>query len=198
MTRDSRGSLWISPWNGLGLIRCAEGKITVFTPEDGMVSENCRTIYECEDGSILAVTRGGLSVIRDDRVAASYGLEEGLTVPELLTATEGFSGEYIIGSDGGGIFIVSPDGVTQIGTEDGLSSGVVMRLRRSREGDLIWIVTGNSLAYMTPDHRVTTIREFPYANNFDLYENSRGEMWVLSSDGIYVAPVEQLIALRRD
>ena len=192
--RDSRGNLWISPWNGDGLIRYSAGEMVLFTPEDGMASEKCRAVYECEDGSIPAAQSGGLSVIRNGRVAAVFGAEQGLTNLGVLTVTEGFNGEYVLGTDGGGIFIIRPDGITHIGSEDGLTSDVVMRVRRSREGNLIWIVTGNSLAYMTPDHRVTTIREFPYANNYDLYENSKGEMWVLSSDGIYVTPVEQLIA----
>ena len=67
------------------------------------------------------------------------------------------------------------------------------RTARSSQ-DLFWIVTSNSLAYMSGDGEITTIRKFPYSNNFDLYENSRGEMWVLSSNGIYVAPVEELLA----
>ncbi|MBR6390155.1 MAG: SpoIIE family protein phosphatase, partial [Lachnospiraceae bacterium] len=34
----------------------------------------------------------------------------------------------------------------------------------------------------------------PYSNNFDLYENGRGEIWVLSSSGIYVLTTESLLA----
>ncbi len=47
---------------------------------------------------------------------------------------------------------------------------------------------------MTPDYKVTTVKNFPYSNNFDLFENSKGDMWVLSSNGIYVTPAEELIA----
>ena len=46
---------------------------------------------------------------------------------------------------------------------------------------------------MTPDYQVTTILNFPYTNNFDLYENSKGDMWVLSSNGIYVSPTEEAL-----
>lgn len=69
-----------------------------------------------------------------------------------------------------------------------------MRVKRSRTQDICWIVTGNSLAYMTPDHRVTTIRQFPYPNNYDLYESSKGDVWVLSSTGIFVDTAEHLLA----
>ena len=192
--RDSRGNLWISPWNGDGLVRYSKGEMTVFTMEDGMISEKCRAISECKDGSILVAQSGGLSVIRDDRVAEVYGKEQGISNLGILTVTEGFDGEYILGTDGGGLFIVQSNGVTQIDTESGLGSDVVMRVSRSRTENVIWIVTGNSLAYLTPDYQVTTIRKFPYANNYDLYENSKGELWVLSSSGIYVVPVNQLLA----
>ena len=192
--RDSKGGLWISPWNGQGLVRYAGGEMTRFTPEDGMASEKCRAIHECEDGTILVAQSGGLSVIREGRVTATYGKDEGVTNEGVLTVTEGFGGEYILGTDGGGIFIIQDGKATHIGTEDGLGSDVVMRVSRSRTENVVWIVTGNSLAYLTADHKITTIQGFPYANNYDLYENDKGDLWVLSSSGIYVAPVKQLLA----
>ena len=78
--------------------------------------------------------------------------------------------------------------------EEGLPSDIVMRLKRDPERDLIWIVTSNAIAFMTPDYRVTTVKKFPYPNNFDLFENEAGDMWVLGSNGIYVTPAEELLA----
>ena len=81
-----------------------------------------------------------------------------------------------------------------INVEEGLPSDIVMRLKRDVKHDVIWIVTSSAIAYMTPDYKVTTVQKFPYTNNFDLYENSKGDMWVLSSNGIYVTPAEELLA----
>ncbi len=78
--------------------------------------------------------------------------------------------------------------------EDGLPSDIVMRLKRDPKRDVIWIVTSSAIAYMTPDYQVTTVQRFPYTNNFDLFENSKGDMWVLSSNGIYVVPTEEMLA----
>ncbi|MBQ5340374.1 MAG: SpoIIE family protein phosphatase, partial [Oscillospiraceae bacterium] len=69
-----------------------------------------------------------------------------------------------------------------------------MRIKPARERDIYWLVTGTSLAYLTPGYGIHTISSFPYSNNFDLYENSLGESWVLSSSGIYVLPTESLVA----
>ena len=62
------------------------------------------------------------------------------------------------------------------------------------ENKVFWLVTGNSLAYMTEDYKVKTISKFPYPDNLDMLKNSKGDMWILSSDGIYVAPVKDLMA----
>ena len=190
---DSRGRVWISTWRRHGLLCYDRGEITAFTSEDGLFSDQVRTVLELEDGSVAVANRGGLSIIRDGQVAEGYGIRNGITT-EILTIAEGDMHELLLGSDGDGIYILSPDGVQRIGTEEGLSSDVILRIRRSSSLDIYWIVTSNSLAYMTPDHRVTTIRKFPYSNNYDVQENSRGDVWVLSSNGIYVVSAEELLA----
>ena len=81
-----------------------------------------------------------------------------------------------------------------INVEDGLPSDIVMRLKRDPNRDIIWIVTSSAIAYMTPDYKVTTVNKFPYTNNFDMFENSKGDMWILSSNGIYVVAADELLA----
>ena len=130
----------------------------------------------------------------NDEVIASYGSEDGIDNTESLTVTEAFNGDIVLGSNGGGLYIIRDDGVLNINVEEGLPSDIVMRLKRDENQELIWIVSSSAIAYMTPDYQVTTVQKFPYTNNFDLYENSKGDMWVLSSNGIYVTPSEELIA----
>ena len=68
-----------------------------------------------------------------------------------------------------------------------------MRIKRDKTRDLFWLVTGDSIAYLTDDFKVKNVTDFPYTNNYDLFQNSRDEMWVLSSNGIYVAPTAQML-----
>ncbi len=192
--RDSRDQLWISTWRTCGLLRYANGELTVFTEEDGLLSNSIRAVSECADGRMLVALTGGVNVIEGDRVVAAYSKEDGIDDIESLTVAEGVNGEIVLGSNGGGIYILSESGTKNINVENGLPSDIVMRVKRDRSRDLIWIVTSSAIAYMTPDYQVTTIREFPYSNNFDLFENSKGDMWVLSSNGIYITPAEELIA----
>ncbi len=192
--RDSSGKIWIATWRKYGLLRYDQGEVTAFTQADGMFSDRVRVVSERRDGGILAANTGGVSVIQGDAVVESYGEDVGIVNTEILTVVEGANGDIIMGSDGGGIYIVGAAGTRHIGTEEGLTSEVVMRVKRDAERELFWIVTSNSIAYMDADYNVTTVRKFPYSNNFDLYENSKGDIWVLSSNGIYVTPVQELLA----
>ena len=192
--RDSKDRLWIASWQKHGLICYDHGKVTSYTVDDGLFSDRVRVVCERSDGAIAVANTGGVCVIEDGRVTDTYGAEAGIENSEILTVTEGMNGDMILGSDGGGIYIIGSGGTRHIGVDDGLGSEVIMRIKRDPRRDVFWIVTTNSLAFMDAEYNVTTIRNFPYPNNFDLYENSRGDVWVLSGNGIYVLPAEDLLA----
>ena len=191
--RDSKGNLWLSVYGKYPLIRYDGTRAVCFTTADGMPSERVRAICERGDGSIMVACTGGMALIRKDTVETVYNENSGISNAEILTVAEMQNGDMLVGSDGNGIYVISGKKVTHLGIDDGLASEVVLRMKRDVSRDIVWIVTSNSIAYMDASYHVTTIKNFPYANNFDLYENSRGEMWILSSNGIYVASVEELL-----
>ena len=192
--RDGQGRLWLSTWRDLGLLRYDRGELTAFTEADGFLSNRVRAISETSDGRILAACASGMCVIEGDRVTATYGESDGLANPVSLSVCAAPNGDALLGTNGSGVYIINDEGVRNVGTQDGLSSGVIMHIKYDAARDLFWLVTGDSIAYMTSDYQVTTVSNFPYSDNSDLYENSRGDMWILSSDGIYVVPTQQLIA----
>ena len=192
--RDSRDRIWISTWRKMGLLRYDHGELIAFDPEHGALSTSLRSVAEKEDGKILVALAGGVNVIEGDQIIFSYGESDGIANTESLTVAEGLNGEIVLGSNGGGIYLIDETGVSNINVEDGLPSDVVLRLKKDTKHNVVWIVCSSAIAYMTPDHRITTVKKFPYTNNFDLYENSKGDMWVLSSNGIYVVPSEELLA----
>lgn len=192
--KDSKDRLWISTYGDLALVRYDHGDVVTFGPDDGMPSKRIRAVYECSNGSYLVACTGGLVVIRDDKVEKVYDASSGISNTEVLTVSEGKNGDMIVGTDGDGIYVVGSSGTTHLDTSNGLLSDVVMRIKKDTGNNVYWIVTSNSLAYMTSDYEIHTIENFPFSNNFDLYENSKGEIWVLSSNGIYVVSAEMLIA----
>lgn len=194
---DSRKRLWISTFGDYALLRYDNGAVTCFSEACGMPSNRIRTVFEQDDGSgeaaVVAVCTGGLAVIKGDAVVRVYDEAAGISNREILTASPMPGGAIVAGTDGGGIYVVQGNSVKHIGTEEGLSSEVVMRIKPGLNRDIIWMVCGNALAYMTADFQVHTLYGFPYPNNFDLYETEGGDLWVLSSNGIYVCKVEQLL-----
>ncbi len=194
LIRDSKDRLWISTWRARDLLRYDHGDLTVFTEADGLLSNHVRTVYEASDGSMLVACTGGVNVIEGDRITAAYDESNGITNPETLSVCSAPNGDIVMGSNGGGIYVINKDGTRCIDQKQGLSSGIVMRVKYDSQQKLFWIVTSNSIAYMSEDYQVTTVGNFPYSNNFDIYKNSREDLWILSSNGIYVLPCEQMLS----
>ena len=192
--RDSHGRLWIATWRKYGMLRYDQGELLAFRQADGLFSDRVRVACEGRDGRILVANTGGVSIIEQDAVSESYGEQDGIINPEILTVAEAPNGDIVLGSDGGGIYIIGEGGTRHIGSGDGLNSEVIMRIKYDAERNVFWVVTSNSLAYLSTDYQATTVQNFPYANNFDLYWNTKGDIWILSSNGIYVIPAEKLLA----
>ncbi len=193
--KDSKDRLWFATFSYMGLVCYDHGKVIRYTESDGMPSERIRTVSENADGSMLIGCTGGVVVIRDDKVWKLYDKSSGIDNTEILTAVQAAGGDYLVGTDGGGIYIIHEnDEVDHIGVATGLSSDVIMRIKKDNTRNIYWIVSSNSIGYMDDKYRVTVVNDFPYSNNFDLFENSTGEMWILSSNGIYVAEVDQMLS----
>jgi len=194
IVKDSSDRLWISTYSGNSLVKFDHGNIVTFTTEDGLPSSRVRTVCERNDGTVMAVCTGGIAIIENDRITKVYDESSGIGNTEILTAVEADNGDMIAGTDGDGMYIINDAGARHLSLDDGLRSEVIMRIKRDLTRNIYWIVTSNSIAYMDDEYNITTINEFPYSNNFDLYENSLGDMWILSSNGIYVCAGDDLIA----
>ena len=192
--RDSKNRVWISTYGENALLRYDDGVVTRFGVEEGLPSNRVRTVYERQNGSFMVACSGGLALIENDAVTTVYDESSGINNTEILTAIETKNKNMIIGTNGDGIYFLKDGKASHVGIDAGLSSEVVMRLKEDPSRGVVWIVTSNSIAYMNEIGQVTTVKQFPYSNNFDLYQNSKGEMWILSSNGIYVVSADDMIA----
>lgn len=191
---DSAGRLWICTYSDKGLICADGGEYTYFNADMGLNSDKIRAVTELSDGYTAVATAGaGVSFIKNGEVVKTLSESDGVDNAEILSICGG-DGKVYLGSDGGGLFAVSSDGsVKQFGLEDGLHSEVVMRIKKDPSRDAYWIITGNSLAVMEND-TIRTLNNFPYSNNFDLFFDKLGRVWILSSNGIYSVSAEKLLA----
>ena len=160
--------------------------------EGGALGSRFRFALELSDGTVLAASTEGLNYIRDGRVTAVIGAEDGLTVPQILSAVEREDGAILAGSDGDGIYIIKDGRITgHIGAKEGLQSLVILRIVPCRDGFVY--VTSNGLYYDGNREEVRRLKAFPYNNNYDVYFTGTGEAWVSSSAGIYVVSEDSLI-----
>lgn len=191
---DDMGRLWLCTHGDTGLV-CYDPKdssITSFNESNGLEANRVRTVLPRSDGSVAAATGNGVFIVDDGKITAHYGQENGIAVPEILTVEEDENGVLYLGSDGDGIYVVDGNRVSRMGVDDGLTSEVILRIKRDDERGLMWIITSNSIEYIK-DGEVKAVSQFPYSNNYDIFFDDNGDAWVLSSNGIYIANVDDLI-----
>ncbi len=192
---DSQENLWLSTYSEKGLV-CLhkDGTVEYYNEENGTNTNRIRASMELPDGRIAVATSGGLHIIENGKVTEIYDSSDGVSNTEILTIgyTMDDRQNLLLGSDGDGIYMVEGNSVTRIGKEDGLPSGVILRIREDPERNLNWIITSNSICYLK-DGTITRIMNFPYSNNFDLYYDDNGGIWILSSNGIYVVQADELL-----
>ncbi len=191
---DSKNNMWLSTYGEKALVLWRpDGSIQSFNEDSGLLNNKVRSTEELSDGSIAVATSGGMNIITDEKITASYGEADGIHNTEILSMAEGDNGKLYLGSDGDGIYIVDKNMTSRLGLSDGLPSEVILRIKKDPIEDFFWIITSNSLAIMR-DEKITTIKNFPYSNNFDLFRDDSGNIWVLASNGIYIVNAEQLIS----
>ena len=194
ISEDSKGNLWLSTFTkDLGLVcYSSDGKITNFTVDSGLPSNEVRCALEASDGSIMVGTNGGLAVIKGGSVSKMVGADSGVKNTVFLTVAEGDKGEIYVGTDGDGIYVINGSDIKVIGRDDGLTSDVVMRIKKDEDKGLYWIITSNSIEYMK-DGVIKNVESFPYNNNYDLYYDNNDNLWVLSSFGVYCVDKDDMI-----
>ncbi|MBE5857228.1 MAG: response regulator [Lachnospiraceae bacterium] len=194
ITRDDSGNLWISTFaRNLGLVcYTKEGEIVSYTTNEGMPGNEIRCAIPAKDGSMLVGSNQGLAIIKNGNIIKTLTEEDGVKNTVFLTVAEGDKGEIYIGTDGDGIYIYENGNIRTLGRDDGLTSDVIMRIKKDEDLDIYWIVTSNSIQYMK-DGILTNISSFPYNNNYDVYSDDNGNLWVLSSYGVYCVSKDSLL-----
>ncbi len=182
--------LWLCTYSENGLIcyNGADGSRECFNTQNGMKSDRVRSMTELDDGTIVAATSGGVSLIKDGKIERTFDESSGIGNTEILTVCGGSNGHIYMGSDGGGIVITDRENVIgRLGFDDGLKSEIILRLKEDPKTGGIWVITGNSVAYMEYKEKeeIRTITGFPYSNNFDIFFDNQDRIWILSSNGVY-------------
>ena len=120
-------------------------------------------------GGLLYVgTNDGLAVVKDRRVIRTAGESNVIANTFFLTVEEGNDGNVYAGTDGDGIYVIGRNATYKLGRSDGLTSDVILRIKKDEKRGVYWIITSNSIEYMK-NGKITEVSSFPYNNNYDIY-----------------------------
>lgn len=192
---DSKDRLWICSSIG-DVIRVEKDgtRIRHIGEAEGVVGTKFRQALELQDGTVAVASEMGVSVIDDMRVVYTIDRKSGLNNSIVLCMHQRADGSLLVGTDGGGIAVVRDGQVTHAYSSNELGSGVILRIVKDRDNENVFIVTSNGLCYMTEKNEIRQLSNFPYSNNFDIYDNGNGVLFVTGSAGIYVVNKEELLA----
>ena len=192
--KDSENHLWICTY-GSGLWEVDGEDIRYYNAENSISGDWVRVVLEMSDQTIAAASDEGISFIRDGKVVACLGSEDGVDNTMILSLVELDDGTLLAGTDGDGIVVIKDRKVvSKIGRDNGLTSGVILRMVKDTGGTGTFVVTSNGISYMREDYTIQSLSQFPYSNNFDIWQSMDGRLFVLGSAGIYVVDREQLLS----
>ena len=194
--KDSKGNVWFCTFSEKALVCLkSDGSIVSYNSDNtGLNSNRVRTCVELNSGLLAVSVSGGLHLLNDGKIEKTFDNSNGLNNIEILTICEMPDERVYLGSDGDGMYILERNGnVTHIGKDEGLPSEIIMRVKYDEKLGVYWIISSNSIAYIK-DEKITTVSNFPYSNNFDIFTDSMKNVWVFSSNGVYVTESEDMLA----
>lgn len=194
---DGKGNVWIASYSDFAVVcyNTTDGSIKEFSTESGLTGDKARVVTELSDGRIAVGTQSGVDIFTNGELTQSYVHEDGLDNPTILCIAEGANGELVVGSDGGGIYVIEDGKITNYGFDEGLGEGVVLRLLRDEENDGWFVSAGSSLYYWQSDKTFWQVTNFSKdaGSIFEFYEKD-GKLWILQNNGILAIDKEQLLS----
>lgn len=193
---DSKKRLWICTYTkGLYCMDKA-GNISEY---ETTTAQQFRVLLELSDGTIAAAGKKGITFLKDGVVTKRLTKADGFENQVVLTLSERPDGTLIAGTDGGGIAVIKNQQIEKlIRRQEGLTSNVVLRTVNDYDGKTAtggtYLITSNSICYMTEDFTVRHLANFPYSNNYDLVVCENGNIFVLGSAGIFVVSRDDLLS----
>ncbi len=189
---DRSGNLLVATYDS-GLMQITpEGEISAYL-ESETAEKMIRIVKVLSDGTVMTSSDASVTFMKDHEVVSKLVLRDDLFGGTILNVLETADHTLLCGTDGDGIAVLK-DGkyVRYITREDGLSSGVVLRVVKDSKSDGYFVMTGSGICYMDAEYEITEI-DMPYYNNFDLAMNSGGEVFVLGGAGIYICEYDSLM-----
>ena len=190
---DRSGTLWICTY-GKGLVSVdRNGETVLYSDIISEMGDRVRVCSELYDGTMAVSSSKGVFFIKEGVLSGNIPYDDDFGYAQILCFLQDEDGTIYAGSDGNGIAVIRNGKYERtIRRDDGLTSGVILRMVKDRKDGSIYIVTSNSICRMS-DNNISVIKAFPYSNNYDVILDDDGEIFVTGSSGMYVMDKEKLL-----
>jgi signal transduction histidine kinase len=190
-------NLWIASYSGLLLIK-PNGAEKLFTEKDGLPTRQLRIIYKDSKGRYWIGTKNQGLLTMEFK-------ENGVPVFELfkpneinssfiMSIREDEMGNLLIGTNTGGINIISPQGdVTIYDKSKGLISNLVFGTHTDNKG-VVWVAATDGVSRIEHGQcfNYTGDSGLPQESIFDIVEDELGYLWMSAAIGIIRVEKDQL------
>ena len=174
---STKGGMWIGTTEGL--YKYTEGKLKVFTSNEGLNSEDVHAIMEDHRGTLWVGTNSGLQCFKNNHWS-TIRFRWGESLGSIVSLFEDAEGSIWAGTQSG-LLCVREMKVMSIGVEDGLSHASILSVLEASDQS-VWIGTfGGGLNRMLPDGRIDVYRQSGLLLEdyvFSLSEGPLGEIWI--------------------
>ena len=181
---DRNGHVWF-PASPRGVVRYDGHSFSMFTTEDGLLSDDIRSLETDRSGNMWFGTWSSGVCRYDGETFTSFTREDGLGLSGVLSIGEDRKGHLWFG---GNSKVSRYDGETfaVFTIDDGLKSGTVTSILEDRRGHLwfgIWgggIVRYDGLVFQDLHHRDGLIADTVH----DVYQDRDGDFWIATDSGV--------------
>lgn len=179
--QSADGAMWIGSFGG-GVTRLANGEISTFGTEQGLLSNQVLSLVEW-NGAVWAGTRSGLNRIADGQVTGSWNDQDGLPHPTIGA----------MAGDGERLWLGMVDSLAEF-REDGIEirqpeggfDAPITALLVDRDGTL-WIASdGDGLFWKRGDRIARTPLEdqMPSHSVTGFHQSASGAVWITTASGL--------------
>ncbi len=199
ITEDTDGNIWIStPFDGATIINFKTNKISYFKKANGLANDSLRAITTDKAGKIwIAIAGGGVDVINVQAgTITHYTTAQGLKQTFTGDISADNKGRIWIGKNQG-VDVLDPVNGTNrlINNTRGLAANWVASCTMDNNNRM-WVATIGGLHII--DQNAETVNQFSSTGIISLMEDTVGNIWVATDQGIKLINAKKTIVRRLD
>ncbi|WP_024611551.1 two-component regulator propeller domain-containing protein [Pseudoalteromonas sp. TB64] len=177
---DASNIIWAATSDGL--YKITDKHATLVTPEYGLPNSPVYNLLITRDGQLLIGSEKGAYILNNEHFEP---VDPQLSTESISSLLEDDHGDLWFGTINKGVFRLSPDGLEQLDSENGLPANRILSMLQDRENS-IWIGTNAGLFRLREAPFSYWTKKRGLAGDYvrTVLSHSDGSLWIGSSTGL--------------